>query len=304
MRAQRALVTGATGYVGSRLIPALLERGYAVRAMSRDASRLRGLNSCVERCSGDALDASSLRAALSEVNAAFYLIHSMESQERDFQERDRIAARNFALAASEAGVGRIAYLGGLGADRDALSPHLRSRHEVGEILRMHFAQTFELRAAMIVGAKSASFLMTRYLTERLPLMIAPRWVNTKCQPISIDDVLSYLAATLDLGTPAGAIYEIGGADVLTYADTMRRYAAMRGLRRCIVTVPFFTPRLSSYWVHLVTPVRAPLARALIEGLYNELIVRDDAAARDFSLRPMGYEAAVARAMRESVVNAT
>jgi uncharacterized protein YbjT (DUF2867 family) len=256
------------------------------------------LDGRVERCEADALDENSLQGALSGVNAAFYLIHSMDSPEPGFQERDRAAATRFARAANAAGVGRIVYLGGLGADRDALSEHLRSRHEVGEILRAHFPQTIELRAAMIVGAKSASFLMTRYLTERLPIMIAPHWVNTKCQPISIDDVLAYLSATLALGDAAKNLYEIGGADVLTYADTMRRYAAMRGLRRRIVTVPFFTPRLSSYWVHLVTPVRASLARALIDGLHNELVVRDDAATRDFPLRPLGYEAAVARALRE------
>lgn len=298
MTASRILVSGATGYVGGRLVPALLEQGHTVRAMSRDLDRLQTLDTRVERCAADALDENSLRVAMSDVNAAFYLIHSMESQNRDFQERDRAAAMHFARAASDAGVARIVYLGGLGADRDVLSRHLRSRHEVGEILRAHFSGTIELRAAMIVGAKSASFLMTRYLVERLPLMVAPRWVDTKCQPIAIDDVLAYLQAALVLDVGEKKMYEIGGADVLTYADTMRRYAAMRGLRRYVVTVPFFTPRLSSYWVHLVTPVRAALARALIDGLYNELIVRDDAAARDFALRPMGYEAAVARALRE------
>jgi uncharacterized protein YbjT (DUF2867 family) len=292
------LVTGATGYVGRRLIPTLLEQGYAVRAASRDTSRLQALDDRVERCRADALDESSLQSALSGVQAAFYLIHSMDSPEPDFRERDRAAAMRFARAAKTAGVARIVYLGGLGADRDALSEHLRSRHEVGEILRTAFPATIELRAAMIVGAKSASFLMTRYLAERLPVMIAPRWVNTKIQPIAIDDVLAYLIATLALGPTTNDVYEIGGADVLTYADTMRRYAAMRGLRRAIVTVPFFTPRLSSYWVHFVTPVRASLARALIDGLYNELVVRDNAAARDFPIRPMGYEAAVARALRE------
>jgi uncharacterized protein YbjT (DUF2867 family) len=293
----RVLVTGATGYVGGRLIPNLLEQSYTVRATSRDTGRLQSLDSRVERCEADALDERSLQAALADVDAAFYLIHSMDSTEHDFQERDRAAALQFARAAKTAGVARIVYLGGLGSDRDALSKHLRSRHEVGEILRAEFPGTIELRAAMIVGAQSASFLMTRYLTERLPVMIAPRWVNTKIQPISIDDVLAYLSAALEL-KDAKNVYEVGGADVLTYADTMRRYAAMRGLRRCIVTVPLFTPRLSSYWVHFVTPVRASLARALIDGLYNELVVADDAAARDFPIRPMGYEAAVARALRE------
>ena len=300
MSVSRVLVTGASGYVGGRLVPALLEHGYAVRAASRNPEGLHGLDSRVERCTADALDEGSTRAALTGVQAAFYLIHSMGAQQRDFQERDRIAAMRFARAARAAGVARIIYLGGLGADRDALSTHLRSRHEVGEVLRAHHDCVTERRAAMVVGAQSASFLMTRYLTERLPVMIAPRWVNTKCQPVAIDDVLVYLTQTLSREQTAGKIYEIGGADVLTYADTMRRYAAMRGLRRRIVTVPFFTPRLSSYWVHLVTPVRASLARALIDGLHNEMVVRDFAAARDFALRPMGYEAAVARALREPV----
>jgi uncharacterized protein YbjT (DUF2867 family) len=219
------------------------------------------------------------------------------SGSRDFADVDRATAVRFAEAARAAGVKRIVYLGGLGADDSTLSNHLRSRHEVGEMLRRSGISVIEFRAAMIIGSGSISFEMMRYLTERLPVMVAPRWVTTRCQPIAIRDVLQYLVAALDLPEGVSNIYEIGGADVVTYRDMMLRYATMRGLKRRIVIVPFFTPRLSSYWVHLVTPISASLAQPLILGLNNEVIVRDSAAARDFpEIQPVGFETAVLRAL--------
>ena len=191
----------------------------------------------------------------------------------------------------------IVYLGGLGDERDDLSAHLRSRHEVGDVLRESGVRVVELRAALIIGSGSISFEMMRYLTERLPVMIAPRWVMTRCQPIGIRDVLAYLIAALELPGTASKIYEIGGSDVLTYREMMLRYAGIRGLRRRIVVVPFFTPQLSSYWVHIVTPISARLAQPLIRGLHNEVVVRDGAAARDFpQIAPIGFDEAVRRAL--------
>lgn len=232
-----------------------------------------------------------MRRALEGADAAYYLVHSM-SDSRSFSDEDRSAAQTFARAAKDAGVGRLVYLGGLGDEGDALSTHLESRHEVGKILAQSGVPAIEFRAAQIIGSGSVSFEMMRYLCERLPVMIAPKWVRTRCQPIAIRDVLSYLLAALDV--PArSAVVEIGGADVMTYKQMMLRYAAIRGLRRRIVVVPFFTPRLSSYWVHLVTPIDARLAQPLILGLHNEVIVRGGEARRLFpQIEPMGFEAAV------------
>jgi uncharacterized protein YbjT (DUF2867 family) len=219
------------------------------------------------------------------------------SDSAQFAQRDRDAAARFGAAAREGGIRRIVYLGGLGADDAALSHHLASRHEVGAVLRKSGVEIVEFRAAVIIGAGSLSFEMMRYLTERLPVMIAPRWVTTRSQPISIEDVLRYLLAALDLPQGASRIYEIGGADVVTYRDMMLQYARLRNLKRRIVMVPFFTPRLSSYWVHLVTPVPARLAQPLILGLHNEVIVRDNAARRDFpQIEPIDFATAVAEAL--------
>jgi uncharacterized protein YbjT (DUF2867 family) len=293
----RVLVTGATGYIGGRLAPMLVEAGHAVRALARDPGRLEGRFEKVEVVRGDVFDEDSLRAAMTDVDVAYYLVHSMSDDRRDFTRSDRLAAERFGAAARAAGIRCIVFLGGLGVDDAKLSRHLRSRHEVGDRLRAGGVPVIEFRAAIIVGSGSVSFEMIRYLTERLPVMIAPRWVETRCQPIGIRDVLAYLVAALDLPEGEGRIFEIGGADVVSYREMMLRYADVRGLARRLFGVPFFTPRLSSYWVHLVTPIPASIARALIEGLYNEVIVRNDAARRTFpAIVPAGYDLALRRAL--------
>src|SRR5579872_6344838 len=293
----RVLVTGATGYIGGRLVSRLREHNYDVRCFARAAKRLTGrFDADVEIIEGDISDETALTRALQGCDAAYYLVHSMGSTHA-FADVDREAARRFGDTAHAANVGRIIYLGGLGDDRDALSDHLRSRHEVGDVLRSSGVRTIEFRAALIIGSGSISFEMMRYLTERLPVMIAPRWVVTRCQPIGVNDVLAYLTAALELNTNESAIYEIGGADVLSYRDMMLRYAAIRDLKRRIVIVPFFTPQLSSYWVHLVTPISARLAQPLIRGLYNEVVVRDFSATRDFpKIVPNGFDDAVRSAL--------
>src|SRR5579872_599626 len=293
----QVLVTGATGYIGGRLVSRLRAHNYQVRCFTRAAERLRGrFDADVEIVEGDIADEAALSRALEGCNAAYYLVHSMSSTHA-FADADREAAKRFGEAARAAGVDKIIYLGGLGNDRDTLSAHLRSRHEVGEVLRESGVPVIEFRAALIIGSGSISFEMMRYLTERLPVMIAPRWVTTRCQPIGIRDVLAFLIAALELKIHTSRIYEIGGADVLTYRDMMLRYAVIRRLRRYVIVVPFFTPQLSSYWVHLVTPISARLAQPLIRGLHNEVIVRDRAANTDFpDIVPIGFDEAVARAL--------
>ena len=277
-------------------MPRLLKAGHSVRCLARDARRLNGRFSGAEIIEGDIFDEKHLREAVEGVDAAYYLVHSMGDSHR-FAERDRQAAALFGKCAREVGLHRIIYLGGLGADDASLSHHLASRHEVGDVLRSSGVEVIEFRAAMIIGSGSISFEMMRYLTERLPVMIAPRWVTTRSQPISVADVLRYLASALDLPHGDSRTYEIGGADIVTYRDMMLRYARLRDLRRRVVTVPLLTPRLSSYWVHLVTPISSRLAQPLILGLRNEVIVRDSSARRDFpEISPIGFDAAVSRAL--------
>ncbi|MCM2269647.1 MAG: SDR family oxidoreductase [Thermoanaerobaculia bacterium] len=293
-----ALVTGATGYVGGRLVPRLLAAGFRVRVMARDPRRLAGRpwTGAVEIVAGDVLQPATLPAALADVDAAYYLIHSMGGH-GDFPDRDRQAARAFGAAASAAGVAQIVYLGGLGEASSTLSEHLRSRQETGDALRAGGVPVTELRAAVIVGSGSLSFEMIRYLAERVPLMICPRWVYTRTQPIAIRDVLAYLIAALETPACRGEIVEIGGVDVVTYGEMMIGYARARGLRRWLVPVPVLTPRLSSLWVHLVTPIPAAIARPLVEGLRNEVVVRDGSARRLFpQIAPIGYDEAVRRAL--------
>jgi uncharacterized protein YbjT (DUF2867 family) len=292
------LVTGATGYIGGRLVPHLLGAGYRVRCLVRDSSRLQGRSwlENVDVRAGDVLRSETLSQALMGVTTAYYLVHSLAAGS-NFTERDLTAARNFAAASRAAGVERIIYLGGLGEQEDMLSEHLRSRQQTGEALRSAGVPVTEFRAAVIIGSGSISFEMIRYLTERLPVMICPKWVYTRIQPIAVADVLEYLVAALKSTESIGRIIEIGGADVVTYSDMMLGYARLRGLKRIMVAVPVLTPRLSSYWVHFVTPVSAPVARPLIEGLRNEVIVRDDAARRLFPhIRPIDYLTSVKLAL--------
>ena len=292
------LVTGATGYVGGRLVPRLLAAGYRVRCLVRDPARLQGrvwLNQ-VELAQGDMMEPDSLVAAMHNVKVLYYLVHSLGGGS-DFAERDLVAARSCAQAARTAGVERIIYLGGLGNPDSDLSPHLRSRQRTGEALREAAVPVTEFRAAVIVGSGSLSFELIRYLTERLPVMICPKWVFTRVQPIAIRNVLDYLVAALSCPESTGRILEIGGKDVLPYADMMTGYARARGLKRQLIAVPVLTPRLSSYWVHLVTPIPANIAQPLIKGLGNEVIVRDDTARRLFpDIDPMDFETAVRLAL--------
>ena len=270
------LVTGATGYVGGRLVPRLLEQGYRVRCLVRDAARLEGRGwKGVEVMTGDVLEYHTLLPALQGVDTAYYLVHAMAGGEEGFEMRDLYAAQNFGRAAQGAGVRRIIYLGGLGRDEDTLSPHLRSRHEVGEQLRSWEVAVTEFRAGVIIGAGSVSFDLVRYLTERVPILISPKWVSTLTQPIAIDDVLRYLVECLEMPETEKRILEIGGRDILSYGQMMLTYARVRGLRRWLVPVPVLTPRLSSWWVRLVTPLPVSVARPLIDGLKNQVIVEDD-----------------------------
>jgi len=297
---QTILVTGVTGYIGGRLIPYLLEAGYNVRVIVRgNKDRLvdRSWFSQIEVVVADALKPETLPAAMQGIDAAYYLIHSMRGNSR-FHERDQTAARNFGTAAHEANVERIIYLGGLGKESDELSEHLQSRQETGEYLRESGVPVTEFRAAIVVGSGSVSFEMIRHLTERVPIMICPKWVFTKIQPIAIFDLLDYLVAALKTPESADRIIEIGGANVITYGDMMLGYAAERKLARRLVPVPLLTPYLSSLWVHLVTPIPSKIARPLIKGLRNEVIVTNDDARRIFpNIKPADYEGALKRALR-------
>jgi uncharacterized protein YbjT (DUF2867 family) len=293
-------VTGASGYIGGRLVPALLAAGYRVRCLVREPERLKARSWAdqVEIVAGNVLRPESLTPALAGVQVAYYLVHSM-SEGAAFQQRDLRAAHNFGAAARAAGVQRLIYLGGLGDPAADLSHHLRSRQETGQALRAEGPPVTEFRAAVIVGAGSISFEMVRYLAERLPLMICPRWVFTRVQPIAIRDVLAYLVAALEAETSAGQIVEIGGTDILSYAEMLAGYARVRGLRRLIVPVPVLTPRLSAYWVHWMTPIPASIAHPLIQGLRNEVVVRDATAQRLFpSIVPLGYADAVRQALAQ------
>ena len=288
------LLTGASGYVGGRLLRRLEEHGQQVRCLSRRPDALAPGRDTTTIVAGDVLESESLRPALHGVDTAYYLVHSMGSS-GSFEEEDRRAAKNFAAAAREAGIRRLIYLGGLGSGDD-LSTHLASRQEVGSLLAASGVQTIEFRASIVIGSHSLSFEMIRKIVERLPVMTTPRWVRTVAQPIAIEDVLDYLVQALDVELDGNAVFEIGGADRVSYEDLMREYARQLGVRRVIVPVPLLTARLSSLWLGLVTPVYARVGRKLIDSLRNATVVRDDSALEVFPIRPRGYREAIARAL--------
>ncbi|MGW6291664.1 SDR family oxidoreductase [Streptomyces sp. NPDC055058] len=299
------LVTGASGYIGGRLVPELLAAGHRVRCLARSPDKLRDhpWAADAETVRGDVTDAASVAAALRDVDVAYYLVHALGSGS-GFEDTDRRAARIFAGQAHAAGVRRIVYLGGLtpmGVPEQSLSPHLRSRAEVGRIFLDGPVPATVLRAAVVIGSGSASFEMLRYLTERLPGMVTPRWVHTRTQPIGVRDVLRYLVGSATMPADVDRAFDIGGPDVLTYQDMMRRYAAATGLRRrLIVPVPVLSPRLSSYWVGLVTPVPASIARPLTESLRHEVVCHEHDIARhvpDAPGRPLPFDEALGLALR-------
>ena len=291
------LLTGATGYVGGRLLPRLQDRGERVRCLARRPQYLRSRAPAgTQVVRGDVLDPSALPPAMAGCDVVYYLVHSM-GRGHDFADADRRAAENVGRAARDAGVRRIIYLGGLADPADDLSPHLRSRLEVGEVLRASGVPTVEFRASIIIGSGSLSFELVRALTERLPVMVCPRWVRTPAQPIAIEDVLDYLVAGLDLPADTGSrVFEIGGPDRVSYDGLMRAYARARGLRRWMIPVPVLTPYLSSLWLGLVTPVYARIGRSLIEGVRNASVVRDASACEVFDVRPRGLGEAIRRAL--------
>jgi uncharacterized protein YbjT (DUF2867 family) len=293
------LLTGGSGYVGGRLIPLLEKQGVRLRCLARSPGNMRSrVQPGTEIVQGDVLDTASLDRALQGAHTAYYLVHVM-SGSTDFEKEDRQAALNFAGAAKQAGVRRIIYLGGLGDDADPkLSPHLRSRHEVGKILRESGVETIEFRASLVIGTGSLSFDLVKALTDRLPVMLCPRWLTTPTQPIAVDDVLAYLLAAKDLPQGESRIFEIGSEDVTTYGEMIRDYARQKGLRRWLIAVPVLTPYLSSLWLALVTPASFEVGRHLIEGLKNPTVVRDRAALDVFPIRPMEIREAIQKALGE------
>ncbi|MGW7532295.1 NAD(P)H-binding protein [Amycolatopsis sp. NPDC054798] len=289
----RVLVAGASGFVGRRLCPALEEAGHDVLAMTRRPAEYRGAGEPVH---GDVADVGSLRDALKNVEAAYYLVHSLDST--DFQQLDADAARAFARAAAEAGVRRIVYLGGLGDDGDSLSEHLASRREVERLLAETGVPVTVLRAGIVIGHGGTSWELTRQLVEHLPAMITPRWVGTRTQPIALADVVRYLTGVLEHPETEGRTFDIGGPEVLTYREMLQRVATIEGRMLVIVPVPLLSPRLSSYWLSLVTDIDATTGRALIDSMGNEVVVRDDAIRRIVEFEPMSYDDAVLQALGE------
>jgi len=292
------LVTGASGYVGGRLLKHLSVLPYRLRAMARNPEDLKSrLDSAVDLVQGDVLLPESLSQALEGVHTAYYLIHSMSSGE-DFEKKESDSARNFGQAAKAAGVSQIIFLGGLSDDRADLSPHMRSRHETGRLLRESGVPTLEFRASIILGAGSLSFEMIRALIQRLPIMITPKWTYVDAQPIYIDDLLRYLIEALSIKFDASCKYEIGGADVVSYKDIMSTFAEARGLKRRYLSVPVLSPHISSLWLGLVTPLFARIGRILIESVTHPSVVRDTKAKDVFKVEPCGVVSAVAQALEE------
>jgi uncharacterized protein YbjT (DUF2867 family) len=295
----RILLTGATGYVGGSLLDVLLEDGHHVRALARDAGRARGkLPGSAEIAEGDVVSGEGIAEALDSMQTAYYLVHSMgrgSGSAEEFAERDRRAAANFGAAARDAGVERVVYLGGLGGTAGGeKSEHLRSREEVATVLAEH-VRTVHARAAMVIGEGSASFVMLRSLVQRLPVMVVPRWLDTRTQPIAIEDVTRTLAALANLPDPPAEV-QLGGADVLSYREMMERYARVADRRPpLVVRVPVLSPRLSSYWVGIVTPVEMGLVRPLVDGLTSEMVVREPPPP-GLNDDPLGFDDAVRSAL--------
>jgi uncharacterized protein YbjT (DUF2867 family) len=309
MNEKAVLVTGATGYVGGRLVPRLLAAGYRVKAMGRSRAKLSARSwarhPLLTLAIGDVLDLESLKQAANDCWAAFYLVHSMVAQGKKYAAADRTSAKNMAKACAAQGIERIVYLGGLGDIRHPqMSRHLRSRHEVGEILQSGPVPVTVLRAAMILGSGSASFEILRYLVERLPVMITPRWVNSPCQPISISSVLAYLHGCLENDATTGQTFDIGDNDVLTYRQIIDMYAEETHLpKRWIIPVPVLTPRLSAYWIHLVTPVPAAIAMPLTEGLSVPVICEDNRIRNIIPLQPLSCRETIRKALARMGDNA-
>jgi len=296
MNKHRILLTGATGYVGGRLLKVLEAQGHTVHCIARKPAYLTSRAPAATRVfGGDVLDKESLKPAFEGVDTAYYLIHSMGAA-RGFEDQEKRGARNFAELAREFGLKRIIYLGGLGKEGKDLSPHLRSRHGVGRILRESGVQMLELRASVVIGSGSLSFEMIRALTERLPIMVLPRWVSVLTQPIGIQDLVEYLVQSLDIPLSQSIVVEIGGADQLSYRELMEEYARQRGLKRLMIPVPVLTPRLSSLWLGLVTPVYARVGRKLVESLRHPTIVSNHLALELFDLRPRGAAEAIHAAL--------
>ncbi|WP_405164265.1 NAD(P)H-binding protein [Nocardia sp. NBC_01499] len=287
------LVAGSTGFVGKRLCPELVAAGHSVRAMTRHPESYRGSGAPV---GGDVADIGSLRTAMADCAAAYYLVHSLA--DKDFEHRDAEAARNFGRAAAAAGVRRIIYLGGLGADADDLSAHLRSRREVEGLLAAAGVPVTTLRAGIIVGHGGISWEITRQLVEHLPAMVTPRWVHTRTQPIAVDDVVRYLVGVLAKPETAGRAFDIGGPDVLEYVDMLRRVAKIEGRPFVVMPVPLLSPRLSSLWLSLVTDVDTTTGRTLVDSMSNEVVVRDNSIRDLVPFEPLDYDAAVLRALGE------
>jgi uncharacterized protein YbjT (DUF2867 family) len=295
------LVTGASGYVGGRLAAHLIGGGASIRVAGRHPDELRRRFPDAEAVEIDVTRRETLEPAMRGISTAYYLVHSMEEARAGFEERDRIGARNFAQAAFRSGVQRIVYLGGLGDDADDLSAHLESRHETGRVLAEYGPSLIELRAGIVIGKGSASYRMLEDLVERLPLMITPRWVDTRSQPIAIDDVVRYLADAGRVATDHHhTIVEVGGPEVLSYRQMLRRVGGARGRTPVVLSVPLLTPFLSSLWCGVVTSVPTSVARPLIEGQRNETVVRSAAAAKTFpDVVPIGFDEAVARVAVEA-----
>lgn len=292
------LLTGATGYVGGRLLRLFQEEGRAVRCLARSPERLADrITETTEVVEGDVLDPESLEGAFDGIRCAYYLIHALGAK-KGFEEQELAGARHFADAAGRAGVERIIYLGGLGSEEETLSPHLHTRHEVGRILRESGATVLEFRASIILGSGSLSFEMIRALTEHLPFMITPRWVQVKAQPISIRNVLAYLTEAAELDLQGHEIFEIGGTEQLTYRELMEEFARRRGLKRVMIPVPVLTPRLSSLWLGLVTPVYARIGRKLIDSIEHPTVVTSDRAAKRFpDIEPVSAGEAIEQALQ-------